>query len=509
CAPMSEASTSDACFIRGCGAPVSGCGGRIPQPLCQKHLDQDRQKVRELQRSVQNKLAPMKAKRDQLRTYQQTLAAELQAADDLLDEAFDLLTKWRTSVTTRLTERHDGALENLTEFSVLQEYDSAVDAAESANDLRKVFELSSEMELKCTDLEDKLEEADAEETAEGIDDARRIVGDVSGSLRDLLLLVDRQMREVVQRCEVANTTVIEKEICELHSEILELDGKPQWVAACTNTEGFTSDSAGRLVKVGSSSGSGAEVPAKCVFVMFHVDSKKDHILLCSLDGSVRLTVNCDIDWSIRSIGIHCDSKRQALFLGQPDRVTVADLNGYIRNVIKSSDSDYKFLAIGGCSEKIYLLEQKSISILCWSKSDTRFISKINLAGMYSECAGVIYEGLSPLGNSILVTDWNANHVLKICTISGRLIATYELPTPADVVAHQSGLIFVSQSIKNLVRVFKQDGEVLQTVGMPDDSTAMADPYGLDVLDADVPMLAICQKGGNAVSIFKVNAPSLN
>ncbi|PAA84857.1 hypothetical protein BOX15_Mlig031136g5, partial [Macrostomum lignano] len=395
----SEQSASDQCFIRGCVNPASGFGGRIPQPLCVRHLAQDSEKVRELRISMKARLEPMLAERDKIRIRQQTLAVELQAVEDLFDEALDSWVKWRSAVTTLLTERHDNALQNLGEFSMLQEYENAITAAESDENTRKVFELTSEMELKCTDLEEKLE------ANEKVNCDTRVVGDVSGGLRDLRLLNEVKMKEISRLCESTETPsqTEKKELCQLHSEILELEGAPQWIAVCSNTNGYVGNSKGNLVKASTVVSKPISLTSQCLFVVFHVNSGMDHILATSIDGPLRLAVNCAIDWSVEAVGLQCDSDRQSLYIVQSSVVTVADLSGSITHAVNAQSlglSECKFVGMTGNSDKLFLLEQKNSSIFCLAKDGEQLQSVIDVSKYYPTNSGVLYEGLSAFGHFI-------------------------------------------------------------------------------------------------------------
>ncbi|PAA52244.1 hypothetical protein BOX15_Mlig022866g4, partial [Macrostomum lignano] len=505
--------TDPECYIRGCVAPVSGTGARIPHPLCERHLEQDKQRVQEFHKSVLNKLKTFLAHRNVLRLQQQALAAELEESEELFESVLALLTKWKTVILDRLTTKHNSVLQKLSKFSILQQFKSAVTEAENNNDVRKVFDLTAAMDLESSDLEEQIELDNNNQNC-----AQRIVGDISGSLRDLQLSISRQMSYTMQLCEPGGMPSKETSICEFQCKIANLEGSPTHVTSCSNTKGFTADTLNRVIKADPAADDiVVPIPEPCIFVAFHSTSKVDHFSACSIDGSIRLKVYSNIDWSKPIVGLCCDSKRQALFVAQSDSVRMTDLSGKAMRFVDSSNFGQQCQLIGmTCNtDKIFALQQceQSKQVFCIDKGSGRVQSVISIKGISHY--GTHIESMAVLDNALLLTDWNAKLLHKVCIASGHVIVSYPsketalktIADPSGVAAHRSGLIFVSERSKHMVRVLRNDGFLLQSLGtisiFGPINEPMNKPCRLTIVDGKPDLLLVSQRIGNSISVYRI------
>ncbi|PAA47100.1 hypothetical protein BOX15_Mlig034286g1 [Macrostomum lignano] len=514
---MTEATQAGSrrCSLATCSEAAAGAGAQTLQPLCQRHLDRDSDRVREIHARVEARLQPLRLVRDLLRTDSQALEAKLQVTEDLLNAAIESLMKHKEAVTNRLTATTDAARQKLSDFAVLQEFDSSMAAAESANNLRGIFEQCSRMELECSDLENAVSGGDEQ--------GRLKLGDVCGALRDLQLSIDRQFEDVMKLFESVSPLREEKQsICEFHSEIQELDGAPAWVSCCSNTKGFSADASGSKVVKAESAVDGAQMlPEPCLFVAFDLRSDLDYLLACSIDGSVRLKVQVDLDWFTPITGLSCDSKRQALYISQKNVVKVSDLSGQVSLEINSSSlgRPVRFMGLTCSSDKIIALDKSGseMQLLCIDKDSGQLQTCVSVGGVPSSPDRS--ESMSVIDHAVLITDWAAKKIYKVCIVSGQLISTYptsrsrldELLSPAGVVAHRSGLVFVSEYNRHVVRVMQSDGTVLQTVGVEGEAGRGRDkmhcPCVLGTVEGDSELLAVCQQEGLSIRFYRVSTGS--
>ncbi|PAA69025.1 hypothetical protein BOX15_Mlig005855g1, partial [Macrostomum lignano] len=509
---MSDSSPS--CFIRGCSAVPTGTGVRLPEPLCERHLAQDAAAVRHLAQKALEQLQPLKSLRDGLRVHQRALAAELQSVEQLFESAVESLLTYKESVLNRLTVRHESSLQKLNELSVLQEYEIGLTEAEANADLKTLLSLSAAVSAECGDLDEK---------RDSFEQVGRDIGDVSGGVRDLQLLIDRQLSDVMQLCESVGPLSEKQSICEFHSEIQGLDGSPDWVSCCSNTKGFSPDASGSKVVKAESAVDGAQMlPEPCLFVAFYPLSKLHYFLACSIDGSVRLKVRVDLDWSKLITGLSCDSKRQALYISQKNVVKVSDLSGQVSLEFNSSSlgvRSVRFMGLTCSSDKIIALDKSGseMQLLCIDKDSGQLQTCIFVGCVPS--INNFYESTSVIDHAVLITDYEAQKLYKVCIASGQLISTYptkrsrldELQSPAGVAAHRLGLLFVSEFDRHVVRMMRSDGTVLQTVGVEGEAGSCGDrmhnPCGLAIVEGHSELLAVCQPNRDSISLYRVSTGS--
>ncbi|PAA50592.1 hypothetical protein BOX15_Mlig000357g4, partial [Macrostomum lignano] len=167
-------------FIKCCNDPACGTGIRILQPLCEKHIEQDIEIVRDLCKNIQKKLKPLLKLQKDFRMQQQALSAELQETEKL--------------------------------------FESAVDSLKS-----QLFEISGAFDIESNELQMVFGTSITEDSERG---TGRTVGDVSGCVRDLQLLIDKHLSDVMQLCESAESLSADQPICEFQSMIKDLPGSP-------------------------------------------------------------------------------------------------------------------------------------------------------------------------------------------------------------------------------------------------------------------------------------------
>jgi hypothetical protein len=279
-------------------------------------------------------------------------------------------------------------------------------------------------------------------------------------------------------------------------------GNLTYVTSCSDTSGFVGDPAGRVVKRGvegaESEEEFVELPQPCIICAFYFEEKKDHLLVVSVDGRQRFRCHCNIDFSQWILGLHCDSRRQQLYISQRHAVTVTDLSGRVHRVIGCdtiSDRKCRFEGIDGNPDKLVVYDGLSRRLLLVSKETGELETAIGVGDFVGE--NRVFNTVCFSGSKILVCDTSNGRVHKVCSVSHKLITSYpnsrtasskseapdEFSCPASVASlHNFGLMFVSDLRSHTVRILLSDGTHVQTLGQlnqPGDSDFMFEyPWGL-------------------------------
>jgi hypothetical protein len=394
----------------------------------------------------------------------------------------------------------------------LQQYEKDVLQAEHDEQMKKLFESLTHMETAMEEASEQFEMlggVDSVSRVTQIDSQTRCLPDVSGGVKEMSFVIDRHMRRVAELTEAEHrveswvrdgegqvkAAAAAAPVCEQPTCVIDAGGEVTFVTSCSRTDGFVGDKSGRVIKASLGDEDGVKLPNPCIFVAFWYEEEKDHLLVTSLDGSVNLRCHCDIDWNKWISDIHCDSKRQQLFIAQPKTVTVTDLSGCVTRVISDTSVNHSvgyISGIDGDDDKVIVFDCVNKKVFVMSK-DTGELEKVVALGDWCGTGGGM---VSLLDNKILLTDWNNRKVHKVCMITNQLITSFptrcstftEFKIPFGVACDSRGLVFISDCDSHVVRVLLSDGTDVQTLGTDGESDRdtwrFKEPFGLIVTEGD-------------------------
>uniref|UniRef100_A0A1I8GCE6 NHL repeat containing protein n=1 Tax=Macrostomum lignano TaxID=282301 RepID=A0A1I8GCE6_9PLAT len=287
---------------------------------------------------------------------------------------------------------------------------------------------------------------------------------------------------------------------ELRRTLRNLGGEIECLAVCSNTAGFHCSAAGgsRLVAKGASEAQRPLGPA-CLFVSYDLNERSHHLLVIELPSGQRHRLDAEIDWSLPISDLHCDSSAQRLYISQgEDGCTVVSLSGNVLHKINANSLEHKLgaaSAVVSGRDQLFLLDGKEKRLLGIDKSDYSVSADFDLGNFFTGRPWM--GGLAISGSRVLVADKGGRSVHKVCSLTGRLIASYptagaadspQLQRPTGLAVDSRGVVCVSDSWGQTVQLFLADGSpvhVLGIDGQPGGGEGQFDgPQGVGLLESD-------------------------
>ncbi|PAA54133.1 hypothetical protein BOX15_Mlig018798g5, partial [Macrostomum lignano] len=425
------------CISRFCERTADGESPFSGFPLCQEHLDEDLQRCENRKADILEKLDKLSCKlgRQSLQLEKQALAIEIQEIADMFDSIQENLQQWKEKLISSVQNVHDGVSDRLEIASESDVCAKDIATVSNSGNMRDLIQLTVSMESWLDAATRKTAEFDQKRAQlrqrQNNNFGIRSVGDVAAGVQHLQNLFDRHLNDVMKTCWLDDGETKPTGMLEQDSEIGDLTSKPTHVAACTNTAGFFGDASGRVVRADSVWHEISQtLPQPCIFVAFENQSA-DHLLVLSLDGSVRLKCQGEsVSGQTAIKGFECDSRRQLLYVGRANLVSVADLSGTLLHTIDGERIKRPFGTVHGMtanSDKLFML--CATTLMCINKDSLLVDSEIRsrvFNCLTSASVGVgLHGGKIILSDAKLVTQGKTRKyktsVYKICSVSGELI----------------------------------------------------------------------------------------
>ncbi|PAA70279.1 hypothetical protein BOX15_Mlig032098g1 [Macrostomum lignano] len=499
---MSSDANATQCSIRACNKPIHDEGPRTGVSLCRVHFDKEVLKLTEQKDILMKKLRALRDFSDtsQLRVEQSALATEIEDVREMFDELEEELRQWRQRTEARVQAVHDSVADHLRDASEAEQCEKDLTAASEAGDVREMAKLAATTELWLEDASErsakfnetrlKLRERQSSVShglSSDVDVVVRSVGDVVAGVQQLKLVINKHMASVMQQCWLEDgdgQTSTNRSM----TTIDELEDQPCLLCCCSNTAGFVSDSAGRIVRAGQSSSGTKPLPQPSIFISFN-EKKVDYLQVVSLDGTERLEYHSKLNWREFITGLHCDNEKQMLFVSQYRSVTVSDLSGEITRIITAESLGLSALgvhAICGNMDKLFVSNMNLKGVNLVSKKSGNLESSLDVSHL-----GDNLDEIALHGSKILLVDNSLGKIRKICSINGQLISGYpaeadsRLIRPVQVAVDSRGVLFVTDAVNNTVCAFLCSGELLQTFGgIRQEESFFSKPFGLIVVQSE-------------------------